>query len=224
MYREIVGKPFNLPTSNFDWTGASTPEREMLELEEPEDDPFEWTWERIEPLLSQMAPELADVLTLQIHDRITQEAIGRLFGISQAAISYRFKRAQRALRFIVVRRTICGEMSFQKIERDLSSVLTDVQCKFYWELWETTCLDASNKKHGWRDFEARKMYGQIVRILQRQPGLRKYLLFLQMLPQHWSILRLMPVFVPDHECVINPAKRVPRIRSVNQRKEKCKKM
>jgi hypothetical protein len=173
---------------------ASSPAHEYSE---PKDVGFQsrLSWQMIEPLLGQMQPELADCLTMFYRHKMPQRAIGRLWGISQQAASWRILKAKAALRYLVVRRDACGDFTLGDVRRDCRGVLNSVECLVLWNLHLTSCQEETAQRMGMRQNRVRLHYWTILEKLEKHERLFRYRASMLLLQQHWSVLRIVPIYI-----------------------------
>jgi DNA-directed RNA polymerase specialized sigma24 family protein len=89
----------------------------------------------IEPYLPRIPDREADLITLYHRDKMKQEQIAKLFGITQAAVSYRLHRGIKRIQFL---RTI-PELDHDQFELELGPKFTDQDREILWRMYETTC-------------------------------------------------------------------------------------
>jgi predicted XRE-type DNA-binding protein len=86
--------------------------------------------------LEQLPPREADLVQMYYFWKMTQKNIAKVFGISQAAVSYRLNRAIKRIKFLLA----VPKLDPDEIREDLSVYfeLSDVQ--IFEHLYQTTCL------------------------------------------------------------------------------------
>jgi len=130
--------------SNQDRLGYDGSEDELSELidrnlapdaeeEIGENTPLEFM--AIEHFLRRIPSREADLITLYHKDKLKQEQIAKLFGITQAAVSYRLHRGIRRIQFL---RTI-PELDREQFELELGPKFLDQDREILWRMYETTC-------------------------------------------------------------------------------------
>ncbi len=137
--------------SNQDRLGAES-ELEIEELIErqlapaPEEDltadGVQLDFSAIEHNLSRIPLREADLITLYYRDRLKQEQIARLFGITQAAVSYRLHRGIKRIQFL---RTI-PDLDQDDFEDELGPEFSDQDREILWLMYETTCQSEIAKR------------------------------------------------------------------------------
>lgn len=129
--------------SNSDKLGYSETDYEIgdvidshLTLEEESDDQIKQLhFDAIEPYLKRIPEREADLIQLYHQDKMKQEQIAKLFGITQAAVSYRLHRGIKRIRFL---RTI-PELEKDEFEEDFKDKFNEQDRQILWLMYETTC-------------------------------------------------------------------------------------
>lgn len=98
----------------------------------------------IEQFLCRIPEREADLITLYHRDRMKQEQIAKIFGITQAAVSYRLHRGIRRIQFL---RTI-PELDNNTFELELGSKFSKQDLEILWRMYETTCQSEIAKQMG----------------------------------------------------------------------------
>lgn len=117
---------------------SPAPEQDLVE--EGQTLPFDL----VEPYLPRIPPRESDLITLYFRDHMKQEQIARLFGITQAAVSYRLHRGIKRIQFL---RTI-PELEEDIFQRELGPKFTVQDMEILWRMYETTCQSAIAKEMG----------------------------------------------------------------------------
>lgn len=144
----LVQDPSNLSArfSNKDRLGYDPDtERSLEELiesafaPEPEEElPTEsgaLNFDAISRYLDRIPPREADLIERYYRDKMKQEQIAKLFGITQAAVSYRLHRGIYRIQFL---RTI-PELDHDLFELELGPKFSDQDREILWRMYETTC-------------------------------------------------------------------------------------
>jgi DNA-directed RNA polymerase specialized sigma24 family protein len=141
----LIQDPSNLSArfSNEDWLGYDgDSEIEDLieqslapELEEEFSVVQKLDFTAIEKYLPRIPIRESDLITLYHRDHMKQEQIAKLFGITQAAVSYRLHRGIRRIQFL---RTI-PELDRDQFELELGPKFSDQDREILWRMYETTC-------------------------------------------------------------------------------------
>jgi len=98
----------------------------------------------IEHFLYKIPKREADLITLYHRDRMKQEQIAKIFGITQAAVSYRLHRGIRRIQFL---RTI-PELDQDSFELELGPKFSGQDLEILWKMYETTCQSEIAKQMG----------------------------------------------------------------------------
>jgi len=96
----------------------------------------------IEQYLPRIPSREQDLISLYYRDRMKQEQIARLFGITQAAVSYRLHRGIRRIQFL---RTI-PELDYDTFNLELGPKFSEQDLEILWRMYETTCQSAIAKE------------------------------------------------------------------------------
>jgi DNA-directed RNA polymerase specialized sigma24 family protein len=89
----------------------------------------------LEKYLYRIPVREADLIRLYYKDKMKQEQIAKLFGITQAAVSYRLHRGIKRIQFL---RTI-PELSKSDFDYELGPKFSDQDREILWRMYETTC-------------------------------------------------------------------------------------
>jgi DNA-directed RNA polymerase specialized sigma24 family protein len=114
------------------------------EAEEELSDGFSLDFNSIERYLPRIPPREADLISMYYRDRMKQEQIARLFGITQAAVSYRLHRGIRRIQFL---RTI-PELYKDLFDSELGPSFSGQDLEILWRMYETTCQSEIAKLMG----------------------------------------------------------------------------
>ncbi len=98
----------------------------------------------IEKYLDKIPEREADLIERYFKHGMKQEQIARLFGITQAAVSYRLHRGIKRIQFL---RTI-PELNEIDFETDLSPHFSDQDREILWRMYRTTCQSEVAKQMG----------------------------------------------------------------------------
>lgn len=141
----LVQDPSNLAArfSTSDRLGCDGEEMSMEDMIEDRLSPLEqedlvstrFDFSIIEKYLDRIPVREADLITLYYRDRMKQEQIAKLFGITQAAVSYRLHRGIRRIQFL---RTI-PILDKDQFDLELGTKFTDQDREILWRMYETTC-------------------------------------------------------------------------------------
>lgn len=99
-------------------------------------------FDAIEPFLRRIPEREADLIQLYHQEKMKQEQIARLFGITQAAVSYRLHRGIKRIRFL---RTI-PDLDHDQFELELGPKFNEQDRQILWLMYETTCQSEIAKR------------------------------------------------------------------------------
>lgn len=97
--------------------------------------------EDLEYYLQFLPPREADIIELYFCRRKRQSDIADMFGITQAAVSYRIDRSCKRLRFILG----LPQVTEEDMERDLKRYFNEVDTSILMEMYRTTCQSRVSK-------------------------------------------------------------------------------
>lgn len=145
----LVADPNELSTRYSQKGGFGTApvveEREMTEDEEAEEAQSKaLDLETIERYLDRIPAREADFIRLYHKDKLKQEQIAKLFGITQAAVSYRLHRGIKRIQFL---RTI-PELTSDEFEHDVAPMFEWQDKEILWRMYGTTCQSEIAKQLG----------------------------------------------------------------------------
>jgi DNA-directed RNA polymerase specialized sigma24 family protein len=153
MSHVLIQDPSNISTrfSNNDRLGAESEisiedliERQLAPA--PEEDliaeGYQPDFGVIEHHLNRIPERETDLIVLYYRDKMKQEQIARIFGITQAAVSYRLHRGIKRIQFL---RTI-PELEFDEFELELGPKFSDQDREILWLMYETTCQSEIAKR------------------------------------------------------------------------------
>jgi DNA-directed RNA polymerase specialized sigma24 family protein len=92
-------------------------------------------FDSISKYLDRIPPREADLIRLYHKDKMKQEQIAKLFGITQAAVSYRLHRGIKRIQFL---RTI-PDLERDQFELELGPKFVEQDREILWRMYETTC-------------------------------------------------------------------------------------
>lgn len=116
---------------------APAAEEELVTDDRPHPD-----FHLLESYLNRIPPREADLITLYHRDKLKQEQIARIFGITQAAVSYRLHRGIKRIQFL---RTI-PELEKDEFELELGPKFSEQDREILWLMYETTCQSEIAKR------------------------------------------------------------------------------
>jgi len=95
----------------------------------------------LEPYLQHLPDREADIIELYFCRRKRQSDIADMFGITQAAVSYRIDRSCKRLKFILS----LPQISDDEMLRDLARHFDAVDTQVLFQMWKTTCQSKVSK-------------------------------------------------------------------------------
>ncbi len=170
----------------------SSPEEEP-EPEEVEEDPlisplnFE---AQIAPLLDRIPEREADLIVLYYIERKRQADIAQIFGVTQAAISYRLDRGLQRIRFLLS----IPNISEEDIREDLPEIFKPIDVDILVGMWETTCQSEVANRLGLTQGRVRHRFFRAVKTLgiaaEKDPKFLSYFTVFQKISKKgFNILR-----------------------------------
>jgi DNA-directed RNA polymerase specialized sigma24 family protein len=93
------------------------------------------TYEQIAPLLERIPKREADLIILYYIQRKRQADIAQIFGVTQAAISYRLDRGLQRIRFLLS----IPQITEREMREDLPRIFKDIDVDILVGMWHTTC-------------------------------------------------------------------------------------
>jgi DNA-directed RNA polymerase specialized sigma24 family protein len=103
-----------------------------------------FVYENIEQYLHRIPARERDLIRLYFKDRLKQEQIAKLFGITQAAVSYRLHRGIKRIQFL---RTI-PELNRSEFYVEIGAKFSEQDTEILWRMYETTCQSEIAKQMG----------------------------------------------------------------------------
>lgn len=136
------GFVFSVDPSELDRFAAPEPEEGETEDEEKEDTRRRIADTLSEEFLARIPPREADLLTMYFFDGKKQQELATVFGVTQAAISYRMQRALKRLKFL----HSVPILTEEGIRRDLAGVCVagsprrqGIDVEILVGMWKTAC-------------------------------------------------------------------------------------
>jgi len=119
---------------------------------------------RVEPLLARIPEREADLIFLYFIQRKRQADIATIFGVTQAAISYRLDRGLQRIRFLLS----IPQVTEEEMRRDLPDVFPQqIDVDILVGMWETTCQSEVATKLGLTQGRVRHRFFKAVKSLER---------------------------------------------------------
>jgi len=135
---------------------------------EPEDDTVEKILqdgnyeERIMPLLNRIPQREADLIQLYYIQKKRQADIAEIFGVTQAAISYRLDRGLQRIKFLLSIPPVTDE----DMRRDLPEIFKDIDVDILVGMWQTTCQSEVASRLGLTQGRVRHRFFKAVKTLK----------------------------------------------------------
>lgn len=122
---------------------------------------------RIEPLLDRIPEREADLIYLYFIQRKRQADIATIFGVTQAAISYRLDRGIQRIKFLLSIPSVTED----ELRSDLPEVFPQpIDVNILVGMWETTCQSEVASKLGLTQGRVRHRFFKAVRTLEKAAG------------------------------------------------------
>jgi DNA-directed RNA polymerase specialized sigma24 family protein len=155
------------------------------------------TFSVIEPYLIRIPPREADLIRLYYRDQMKQEQIARMFGITQAAVSYRLARGRRRIQFLFT----IPELDFDLFEMELGPKFTDQDREILWRMYETTCQSKVAKQMNLTQGKVRhRFFSSLSRIKDIiREELRERKIHLDMVKKRWAGVDSAEVEEAEHD-------------------------
>jgi DNA-directed RNA polymerase specialized sigma24 family protein len=116
----------------------------LIEEEDGPADTKTFDLDTIDRYLDRIPAREADFIRLYHRDKLKQEQIAKLFGITQAAVSYRLHRGIKRIQFL---RTI-PELKSEDFEREVAPMFEWQDKEILWRMYGTTCQSEIAKQLG----------------------------------------------------------------------------
>ena len=138
--------------------------------EEPEGLP-EGLESKIESLLDKIPEREADLIYLYYVRKKRQADIAEIFGVTQAAISYRLDRGLQRIRFLLE----IPEVTEEELRRDLPEILPQrIDVDILVGMWQTTCQSEVATKLGLTQGRVRHRFFKAVKVIEEAAKDEKY--------------------------------------------------
>tara|TARA_B100000745_G_scaffold300393_1_gene254190 strand:+ start:6228 stop:6836 length:609 start_codon:yes stop_codon:yes gene_type:complete len=130
-------------------------------LTEPSQEEIEAAFEALQPLLKRLPQREQDLLFMHYVMKKKQTELGMIFGRTQAAISYRLKKAVQRIKFL---RSI-PQVDADDIERDLSGLFSEHDMSIMLGMFKHTCQTQVAKDIGSNQCHVRHRFHRNIQIL-----------------------------------------------------------
>lgn len=136
--------------------------------EEPDDEKVESLItsgyaERIEPLLARIPVRERDLINLYYIQRKRQADMAEIFGVTQAAISYRLDRALQRIKFLLS----IPQMTESDLRTDLPLIFKEIDVNILVGMWDTTCQSEVAERLGLTQGRVRHRFFKAVKTLEK---------------------------------------------------------
>lgn len=118
---------------------------------------------RIQPLLNRIPPREADLIYLYYIQKKRQADIAEIFGVTQAAISYRLDRGLQRIKFLLS----IPQVTEDELREDLAQVFEEIDVNILVGMWETTCQSEVATQLGLTQGRVRHRFFKSVETLKR---------------------------------------------------------
>jgi len=118
--------------------------------------------DRIAPLLNRIPQREADLIYLYYIQRKRQADIAEIFGVTQAAISYRLDRGLQRIKFLLSIPPVTEE----ELRRDLPAIFKDIDVDILVGMWQTTCQSEVASRLGLTQGRVRHRFFKAVKVLK----------------------------------------------------------
>jgi DNA-directed RNA polymerase specialized sigma24 family protein len=118
---------------------------------------------RVEPLLDRIPEREADLIYLYFIQRKRQADIATIFGVTQAAISYRLDRGLQRIRFLLS----IPQVTEEELRGDLPGIFSQIDVDILVGMWETTCQSEVASKLGLTQGRVRHRFFKAVKTLEK---------------------------------------------------------
>lgn len=120
---------------------------------------------QIKPLLDRIPEREADLIYLYYIQKKRQADIAEIFGVTQAAISYRLDRGLQRIRFLLS----IPQIDEEDLRRDLPKVpFKDIDVNILVGMWQTTCQSEVASRLGLTQGRVRHRFFGAVKVLEKR--------------------------------------------------------
>ena len=142
--------------------------------------------ERVRDALHHIPSREADFIDLYVFKKRKQTDIAAIFGVSQPTVSYRLKRAEARIRYLIE----LPSLEPGELERVLERVLEDpLDVKIMLLMFQTTCQSEAAKQLGVSQGLVRHRFIRAIGRLDRAGNCEKYVQLFQYVYKNLNILR-----------------------------------
>jgi predicted XRE-type DNA-binding protein len=119
---------------------------------------------RIQPLLNRIPQREADLIYLYYIQKKRQADIAEIFGVTQAAISYRLDRGLQRIKFLLS----IPEASEDDLREDLAEAFEPIDVNILVGMWQTTCQSEVANRLGLTQGRVRHRFFKSVETLKKK--------------------------------------------------------
>lgn len=121
---------------------------------------------RIAPLLNRIPQREADLIYLYYIQKKRQADIAEIFGVTQAAISYRLDRGLQRIKFLLS----IPQVTEDELREDLAEVFEEIDVNILVGMWQTTCQSEVATRLGLTQGRVRHRFFKSVDVLKEHAG------------------------------------------------------
>jgi DNA-directed RNA polymerase specialized sigma24 family protein len=146
---------------------------------------------QVKPLLDKIPDREADIVYLYFILKKKQADIAEIFGVTQAAISYRLDRGIQRIRFLLS----IPQLTEEEMRADLPNVpFKEIDVNILVGMWETTCQSEVASRLGLTQGRVRHRFFVAVKALEKkssedQTFMKYHKVFSSIAGKHFNILR-----------------------------------
>lgn len=118
--------------------------------------------QQIAPLLDRIPKREADLIILYYIQKKRQADIAAIFGVTQAAISYRLDRGLQRIRFLLS----VPQITEEEMREDLPDIFKDIDVDILVGMWHTTCQSEVASRLGLTQGRVRHRFFRAVKTLE----------------------------------------------------------
>lgn len=145
---------------------------------------------QVKPLLDKIPDREADIVFMYYILKKKQADIAEIFGVTQAAISYRLDRGIQRIRFLLS----IPQVTEEEMRADLPRVFQDIDVNILIGMWQTTCQSEVASRLGLTQGRVRHRFFVAVKQLEKKAAeddtlLRYHKVFSAISSKNFNILR-----------------------------------
>jgi DNA-directed RNA polymerase specialized sigma24 family protein len=122
---------------------------------------------QIEPLLDRIPAREADLIQLYYIEKKRQADIAEIFGVTQAAISYRLDRGLQRIKFLLS----IPNVTEVQLRKDLQVIFRDIDVDILVGMWLTTCQSEVATQLGLTQGRVRHRFFKAVKVLEARAAI-----------------------------------------------------